>query len=83
MAHYLGVGMAMLITALAPSVIVVVGEVTRAWNRVGPIIDKVVIERSFSHSATRIVPAEDAAQPRLRGTIALIMQQHFGAPAIA
>lgn len=83
MAHYLGVGMAMLITALAPSVIVVVGEVTRAWTRVGPIIDKVVIERSFSHSATRIVPAEDAAQPRLRGTIALIMQQHFGAPAIA
>src|SRR5678810_1078274 len=38
MAHYLGVGMAMLVTGLAPDFILVIGEITRMWDRVGPII---------------------------------------------
>ncbi|CAN5679656.1 xylose repressor [soil metagenome] len=83
MAHYLGVGMSMLITGIAPSLIVLVGEVTRAWDHVGPIIKKVIAERSPTAPMTRIVPAEDAAQPRLRGTIALVLQKHFGAPSTA
>jgi predicted NBD/HSP70 family sugar kinase len=83
MAHYLGVGMSMLITGIAPSLIVLVGEVTRAWERIGPIIKKVVAQRSPTATATRIVPAEDAAQPRLRGTIALVLQKYFGAPSTA
>ncbi len=83
MAHYLGVGMSMLITGIAPSLIVLVGEVTRAWERIGPIIKKVVAQRSPTATMTRIVPAEDAAQPRLRGTIALVLQKHFGAPSTA
>ncbi len=83
MAHYLGVGISMLVTGIAPSLIVLVGEVTRAWERVGPIVKKVIAERSPTATATRIVPAEDAAQPRLRGTIALVLQKHFGAPSTA
>ena len=83
MAHYLGAGIAQLITGLAPEVIVVVGEVTRMWNRIGPIIEGVVKSRSFTHARTRIVPADPAAQPRLRGTIALVLQKHFGAPSVA
>lgn len=83
MARYLGVGISMLITGIAPSLIVLVGEVTRAWERVGPIVKKVVAERSPTAPPTRIVPAEDAAQPRLRGTIALVLQKHFGAPSTA
>ncbi len=77
MARYLGLGMAMLVNGLAPAVIVVVGEVTRAWNRVGPIITRVVAECAHTHAGTRIVPADDNAQPRLRGTIALVLQKHF------
>lgn len=83
MARYLGVGMAMLVTGFAPSMVIVVGEVTRAWERVGPIVRRVVEERSPVPSATRIIPADEAAQPRLRGTIALILQKHFGAPLVA
>jgi predicted NBD/HSP70 family sugar kinase len=77
MARYLGLGMAMLVNGLAPSVIVVVGEVTRAWHRVGPIIERMVDDCARTHAKTCIVPADDAAQPRLRGTIALILQKHF------
>jgi len=77
MARYLGLGMAMLVNGLAPAVIVVVGEVTRAWKRVGPLILNMVRECAHTHADTRIVPADDAAQPRLRGTIALVLQKHF------
>ena len=78
MAHYLGAGLALLVTSLAPDVIVLIGEVTRLWNRVGPIIDQVIKERSFTHAATRIVPTDPGTQPRLRGTVPLVLQKHFG-----
>jgi len=83
MAHYLGVGIAMLVTGLAPDVLVVVGDVTRAWERVGPIVDETVKRLSFTGAARRILPTNPEAQPRLRGTMALVLQKHFGAPFIA
>ncbi|HEY3761096.1 MAG TPA: ROK family protein [Verrucomicrobiae bacterium] len=82
MAHYLGTGIAMLVTGLAPDAIVVVGEVTRAWDRIEPIINEVVKRRSFTHATTRIYASGPAPQPRLRGIIALVLQKHFGAPVI-
>src|SRR4029453_5538823 len=39
MAHFLGSGLSFIITALAPEVITVVGEVTGLWDRVGPIVN--------------------------------------------
>jgi predicted NBD/HSP70 family sugar kinase len=83
MAHHLGVGIAMLVTGLAPDILIVVGEVTRAWDRVGSVVAEAVKRRSFTHAVTRILPADPEAQPRLRGTIALVLQKHFGAPSIA
>lgn len=83
MAHYLGLGIAMLVTGLAPDLLVVVGEVTRAWNRVGPIVTESVASRSYTHAATRILPLDAEQQPRLRGTVALVLQKHLGAPFVA
>jgi predicted NBD/HSP70 family sugar kinase len=82
-AHYLGIGIAMLVTGLAPDVIVVVGEITRFWDRVGPVISSLVKNRSFTHAPTRVLPTDPATQPRLRGTIALVLQKYFGAPSVA
>jgi len=82
-ARYLGMGIALLVTGLAPDIIVVVGEITRAWNRVGPIINEVIKSRSFTHAPARVVPTDPAGDPRLRGTIALVLQKHFGAPLVA
>ena len=67
----------MLVNGLAPSVVTIVGEVTRAWNRVGAIVQNVVQERVRTHAETQIVPIDDILQPRLRGTIALVLQKHF------
>ena len=83
MAEYLGRGIAPLVSGLAPDMIVIVGEVTRAWNKVGPIIKDTVRQHSFTRAETQIVPSDPITQPRLRGTIALVLLKHFGAPAIA
>lgn len=84
MGHYLGIGLAMLISGMAPSMIVLIGEVTRAWKKIEPIIKNVLDTRLQKPALlTRIVPAEDNLQPRLRGSVALILQKHFGAPLTA
>jgi predicted NBD/HSP70 family sugar kinase len=83
MAHYLGLGISRLVTGIAPDVIVVVGEVTRFWSRISVAIEQIVKSRTFTHAKTRIVPTDPSAQPRLRGTIALVLQKHFGAPSVA
>jgi predicted NBD/HSP70 family sugar kinase len=83
MAQYLGRGIAPLVSGLAPDMIVIVGEVTRAWEKVGPIIKDTVRQHSFTRAETQIVPSDPITQPRLRGTIALVLLKHFGAPAIA
>jgi predicted NBD/HSP70 family sugar kinase len=83
MAHHLGAGMAMLVTGLAPDLIVVVGEVTRLWERVGPIVNAVIQQRSFTHATTQVTASGPAPLPRLRGIIALVLQKRFGAPIIA
>ena len=83
MAKYLGMGMAPLVTGLAPDMIVIVGEVTRAWHEVGPIIKETIKQQSFTRAETQIVPSDPITQPRLRGTIALVLLKHFGAPSVA
>jgi predicted NBD/HSP70 family sugar kinase len=83
MGRCLGAGIALLVTGLAPDLIIVVGEVTRLWPEVGPVINKMVEQRSSTHPPTRIIPTDPTSQPRLLGTIALVLQKHFGAPSFA
>jgi predicted NBD/HSP70 family sugar kinase len=83
MAHYLGVGISMLVAGFAPSLIVVVGEVTRRWEKIGPMIERIVAERCPQSPNTRITALDELAHPRLRGAIALVLQKHFVAPSFA
>ena len=83
MADYLGRGIAILLAGLAPDAIFVIGEVTRAWADVGQVIEASMRRHSFTPAATKIVPTDPITQPRLRGTIALVLQKHFGAPSVA
>ncbi len=83
MAHFLGVGLATIVTGLAPQVVVVIGEVTSAWDRVGPIVADVVARRALRETPARIIPTDHTTQPRLRGAVTLVVQQHFGVPNVA
>jgi len=83
MGHYLGIGMAMIVTSLAPTVIVVVGEVTRAWEIVGPQVQKQLTARTQRHLPTKVVPTDDQEHPRLRGAVAVVLHNQLGAPLLA
>ena len=80
MAHYLGKGITMLVAGLAPDVIVVVGDIARVWNRVGPVVAHVLKERSSTQAPTKIMASGLTLQPRLRCIIALVLQKHLGVP---
>src|SRR5206468_792725 len=80
MAHAIGQGMRMLVAGLAPAEIVVVGECTTQWSRFGPIIEDEVRSGMLFGKPPRIRPAE-GNMARLRGTVALVLQKHFGASA--
>ena len=83
MGEYLGAGLATIVSGLAPQVIVVIGEVTSAWDRVGPIVADVLRRRALHETPTRVVPTDHKTQPRLRGAVTLVVQQHFGVPNVA
>ena len=83
MAYYLGVGIAMLVTSFTPGLIVCIGEVTEVWDRVEPIVKRVVAEKTPLASSTEIIALDEMVYPRLRGAVALVLQKHFVAPSVA
>lgn len=79
MAHAVGRGMRMVVAGLAPEEIVVAGEFTRLWPRLGPIIQEEVKAAVLVGKPPRVRPAADPRMARLRGTVAMVLQKHFGA----
>jgi len=79
MAHEIGRGMRLVVKGLAPEEIVVVGEFTRLWSRMGPTIEAEVKASVLVGKAPRVRPASDPRMARLRGTVAMVLQKHFGA----
>ena len=74
MCRALGRGMHMIVTTLAPSEIVLVGEFTRAWSRVYPIIWDELRKYPFSALPT-LRKATEPDTARLRSGVALVMSE--------
>jgi predicted NBD/HSP70 family sugar kinase len=70
----LGSGLRMIASALAPSEIVVVGEITAAWNLFGPTIEE-EMKRNALSLLPRLRPALDGGTARLRSAVALVMNE--------
>jgi predicted NBD/HSP70 family sugar kinase len=83
MAVQIGRGTRMIVAGLAPEAITFIGEFTAAWSRFRPVIEAEVQAQSISAEPTILLAGQDGATARLRGTIALVFQKHFGAPAFA
>jgi predicted NBD/HSP70 family sugar kinase len=78
MAHHLGRGMRMIVAGVAPQQINVVGDLTRSWQRFGPVIEAEVRDQALpGGDAPKVVPTHEDGMARLRGTIALVLQKHF------
>jgi predicted NBD/HSP70 family sugar kinase len=84
MARYLGSGMRMIVAGLAPERIIVVGDLTRSWHRFGPVIESDIQAQVLGGgSAPKLIPAHEDGMARLRGTVALVLQDDFGMNAEA
>jgi N-acetylglucosamine repressor len=83
--HYLGVGLAGIVTALSPARIIVGGEITAAWDMIrGTVADR-IRERTLTPAAaaTPVTTAPGGASPRLLGATALLVARRFAAPKVA
>jgi predicted NBD/HSP70 family sugar kinase len=79
MARHLGRGMRMLAAGLAPERIIIVGDLTRSWQRFGPVIEAELQKQVLpGASMPRLTPAYEDGMARLRGTVALVLQKDFG-----
>lgn len=82
MALAVGKGMRTIVSGLAPEEIVIAAEFTRLWDRLGPIIEAEVASAVLVGKPPRVRPAvAEPGMARLRGAVALVLQQHFGASA--
>jgi predicted NBD/HSP70 family sugar kinase len=79
MASYVGRWIRIIVAGLAPERILVIGDLTRSWERFGPIIEAEVCAQVLPGGGTPlVVPVHEAGMARLRGTVALVLQKHFG-----
>ena len=79
MAHYLGRGMRMIVAGLAPERIIIIGDLTRSWHLFGPVIESEVQAQVLPGGCPPLlIPAHEDGMARLRGTVALVLQKHFG-----
>jgi predicted NBD/HSP70 family sugar kinase len=74
-AQGIGRGLRMIIAGLSPSTILIAGDVTSAWHRFGPVIDKEAIDLTLAGSPPVIRPALEGEIARLRGAAALVFQR--------
>ncbi len=72
----LGRGLRMIASALAPTEIVVVGDITTVWPLVGPAVDA-EMRRNPLVKATPVRPAQDGGKARLRSAVALVMNDNL------
>lgn len=72
MASHLGKGLRMIASALAPSEMIVVGDITSVWYLLGGAIEA-ELKRNAPAKAPKLRPAFDGTTARLRSAVALVM----------
>jgi len=74
-ATWIGRGLRAIIAGLAPGAVLIAGEVTTAWHRFGPIIEKEAAALTLSGTPPLIRPTHESEIARLRGAAALVFQR--------
>lgn len=80
MAYSLGLGFRTIVGSVAPDCILVVGDVTRSWDRLIPrVMAGLTTQPMADDRIPCIVPIRDGVAARLRGAVALVLQRRFAA----
>ncbi|MGC2635981.1 MAG: sugar kinase, partial [Acidobacteriaceae bacterium] len=60
-----------------PSTILIAGDITRAWERFGPVIEKEVTGLTLAGRPPVVRPTHESEIARLRGAAALVFQRRL------
>jgi len=74
-AMWIGRGLRMIIAGVSPSTILIAGDLTAAWHRFGPVIEKEAADLTLAGSSPLIRPSHEGEIARLRGAAALVFQR--------
>jgi predicted NBD/HSP70 family sugar kinase len=74
-AMWIGRGLRMIIAGVSPSTILIAGDLTAAWHRFGPVIEKEAADLTLAGSSPQIRPSHEGEIARLRGAAALVFQR--------
>ena len=74
-AKWIGRGLRMIIASVSPSTILIAGDLTAAWHRFGPVIEKEAADLTLAGSPPLIRPSHEGEIARLRGAAALVFQR--------
>lgn len=77
-ALYIGRGLQAIVAALSPSIILIAGDITSAWHRFGPAIEKEAAKFTLGGTFPQILPTHEGEIARLRGAAALVFQRRSG-----
>jgi predicted NBD/HSP70 family sugar kinase len=80
-AKWIGRGLRLIIASVSPSTILIAGDLTSAWHRFGPVIEKEAIDVTLAGSPPLIRPTHEGEIARLRGAAALVFQRGAGRTA--
>jgi len=75
-AEALGRGMRLVTAALSPELVLVTGEITSCWGRVGPVVETAMRATMLAGSGPRLATAGDGYLARLSGSAAMLLQRH-------
>jgi len=75
-ASALGKGLRIVTAALSPELILITGDITAAWEKLGPIVRKELESSMLSGPAPELRISGDAELARLSGSAAMLMQRH-------
>ena len=81
-ARYLGIGITGLINGLDPEVVVIGGEITKAWGVIEPIIVEETKRNLLAPRAHRVAIRQSAfeVRPSLKGALTLIQNSLLSVP---
>ena len=74
-AMWIGRGLRMIIAGVSPSTILIAGDLTAAWQRFGPVIEKEAADLTLAGDPPLIRPTHEGEIARLRGAAALVFQR--------
>lgn len=75
-AIFIGAGLRMVTAALSPKVILLAGDITSAWGRSAPVIEKEMAKLTLAGKPPRLQPLHGGEDARLRGAAAIFLQRN-------